>query len=255
MCDTIKSSCCCEEDDQPAEAAASSGRSAAPLAALLRTFIIRPLLCHVFIPKTGAFWAIWADEERPHNVKSAVAEPAVPQVTGAARAITANAITSVEFCSATGRLFCLSYTESTHARSLVVFDAASGNEVGRLAHETIASGCHSGGGPICVGGRLLIFGENDRFFQIYDCATLEELYVGPNPQPGKCAHEDAIRDAKVISGDLFTSTYHYSRRWSLGNVLATPAGPPMLLTEYKGTTPGSEYVIHRAKTGQIDSYE
>ena len=111
------------------------------------------------------------------------------------------------------------------------------------------------GGPICIGGRLLVFGDTDsqRFFQIYDCATLDELYAGPHPKPTQYAHQDAIRLAKTFAipvsavsgskaGDerqtelqLFTACYHYSQRWSLAAVVATPAGPPALLNEYKGT--------------------
>jgi hypothetical protein len=111
------------------------------------------------------------------------------------------------------------------------------------------------GGPVCIGGRLLVFGENDsqRFFQIYDCATLHELYAGPHPKPTQYAHQDAIRLAKTFiipvpadsgtkSGvvrtselQLFTGCYHYSQRWSLAAVVATPAGPPGLLNEYRGT--------------------
>jgi hypothetical protein len=189
-------------------------------------------------------------DNQPARAAAAAPPPAlpepetVPQVAGVARAITTDPVSSVEFCSVTGRLFCLSYDGSTHSRSLVAFDAASANEVGRLSTDAIASGCHGGGGPICVGGRLLMFGEKERFIQIYDCATLQELYAGPNPLLGsQYAHEDTIRGARVINGELFTSTYHYSRRWSLCNVIATPAGPPELIIEYKGTgnTAGSTH--------------
>jgi len=161
----------------------------------------------------------------------------VPQVSGVSRTITTDPVSGFEFCSATGRLFCLSYDGSTHARSLVAFDAASANEVGRLSTDKIASGCHGGAGPICIGGRLLVFGERpERFVQIYDCATLQELYAGPNPSPSsQYDHENAVQSARVINGELYTSTYHYSRRWSLCNVIRPEAGPPELLTEFKGT--------------------
>lgn len=113
------------------------------------------------------------------------------------------------------------------------------------------------GGPICVGGRLLVFGEDpQRYFQVYDCATLDELFAGPNPHSTAYSHQDAIRLAKtfaipvlaVAGGNdckselqLFTGCYHYARRWSLAEVLATPPRAPSLLNEYKGTGQGSTH--------------
>lgn len=196
VCETIQSACCCEASAEPAEGAAAA--AAAALTAL-------------------------------------PADPVPAQADGVTRALTGDSISNMAFCSVTGRLFCLGYTASTHNRFLVVFDADSGDEVGRLANETIAAGCHAEGGPICVGGRMLMFGDGERFFQVYDCATLRELYAGPNPKPGKSASDDAIRDAKLFNGELFTSCYHYARRWDVRGVLGDPAQPPVLLTEYSGT--------------------
>ena len=166
VCDTIRSACYCEAPEDDAGSAAAG--PTAPATAI-------------------------------------AADPAPPQATGTVRTITGDPISSVGFCSVTGRLFCLSYSGSTHNRSLVVFDAASGDEVGRLSKETIAAGCHAGGGPVCIGGRMLMFGDGERFFQVYDCATLQELYAGPNPKPGKYAHDDSTQSAKMFNGELFTS--------------------------------------------------
>lgn len=115
--------------------------------------------------------------------------------------------------------------------------------------------CFHAGSSICIGGRLLVFGETDpeRFFQIYDCTTLHELYAGPHPKPSQYAHLDAIRVAKTFpipvpraaapELQLFTGCYHYAQRWSLAEVIATPPGPPILLNEYKntGNTAGSTH--------------
>ena len=126
--------------------------------------------------------------------------------------------------SVTRRLFCKAYKGSTHHRFLIAIDTDTGNEVGRLSNETVAAGCHADGDPICINGRLLMFGDGERYFQVYDCATLHELYAGPNPAPGApYAHKDAVNAAKLVNGELFTVCTQYARRWDLHGVVATPA--------------------------------
>eukprot|EP00729_Bicosta_minor_P021078 gene21078-29755_t len=188
VCDTIKAACCCDNADADADAAGAGAGAAADAAA-------RPLQLGMARQPT----AITAD-------------PPPEQAVGRTRVVLAEPVSNIAFCSTTRRLFCLCYSGSTHQRHLVVLDAGSGDEVGRLSAGTIRAGCHGGGGPICIGGRMLMFGDDERYFQVYDCATLRELHASRNPKTGKYAHEDAdVRD-----------------------VVGTPAGPPVLLTNYSG---------------------
>ena len=211
VCDTIKAACCCDNADADADAGAGAGAGAAADAAA------RPLPLGMARQPT----AITAD-------------PPPEQAVGRTRVVLAEPVSNIAFCSTTRRLFCLCYSGSTHQRHLVVLDAGSGDEVGRLSADTIRAGCHGGGGPICIGGRMLMFGDDERYFQVYDCATLRELHASRNPKTGKYAHEDAVRGAKMINGELFTASYHYARRWDVRDVVGTPAGPPVLLTNYSG---------------------
>eukprot|EP00928_Gymnodinium_smaydae_P056036 TRINITY_DN39486_c0_g1_i1.p1 TRINITY_DN39486_c0_g1~~TRINITY_DN39486_c0_g1_i1.p1 ORF type:complete len:527 (-),score=42.23 TRINITY_DN39486_c0_g1_i1:86-1666(-) len=180
-------------------------------------------------------------------------EPRLLQVQGTTRTLLHEPTMCVSFCSVSERVFALSCSAQGGTYGLVAFDAATAREVGRISQERLALSCHGGAGPLCMNGRLLMFGSGDRFFQMYDCKTLVELYTGPNPKLGAFEHADAVRVAKVFNGQLFTGTYSYVRRWSLGSIFESSVGAPTLLTEYVATanSGGSTHDFHVTGDGLL----